>query len=74
MRVQGPEHLSTAQSLELLALTMWRQGELAAAGSALQRALTVYENTLPPDHPRLARCRGQIAEILRSDPPPGPSP
>jgi tetratricopeptide (TPR) repeat protein/transcriptional regulator with XRE-family HTH domain len=64
-KVLGPEHPSTAASLNNLALLLRAQGDLAAARPLLERALAIHENSLGPDHPLTATNLNNLALLLQ---------
>jgi tetratricopeptide (TPR) repeat protein len=61
----GPEDLSTAGSLNNLALLLTGQGDLAAAQPHYERALAIYEKALGPEHPSTAASLNNLASLLQ---------
>ncbi len=61
----GPDHLSTAASLNNLALSLKTQGDLAGARPHYERALAIIERALGPEHPDVATSLNNLAELLR---------
>jgi tetratricopeptide (TPR) repeat protein len=62
-RVLGPDHPTTATSLNNLALLLQDQGELAAARPLLERALAISARVLGPEHQATVRSRRQLATL-----------
>ncbi len=61
----GPEHPSTATSLNNLAFLLKAQGDLAAAQPLCERALAIEEKLLGPEHPDTAPTLNNLALILQ---------
>jgi tetratricopeptide (TPR) repeat protein len=59
----GPEHLSTAQGLNNLALIYSAQGKFGEAEQLLQRALHIREQALGPEHPEVAESLTNLAVL-----------
>jgi len=64
--VLGPEHPSTATSLNNLALLYDNQGLYAKAEPLYQRALAIYEKALGPEHPDTATSLNNLAGLYAS--------
>ena len=62
----GPDHPSTAASLNNLALLYRSQGQYEQAEPLYQRALAIREKALGPDHPSTAASLNNLAELYRS--------
>jgi hypothetical protein len=62
-KVLGPEHPSTAMSLNNLASLLQDQGDLAGARPLYERALALYERALGPDHPSTNRVRRNLTGL-----------
>ena len=60
------EELETAKSLNNLALLYWDQGKYKEAEQLYQRALTIYEKALGPQHPYTQQIRQNYATLLRA--------
>ena len=65
-KVPGPEHPSTAITLNALALLYGRQRKYEQVESLLRRALAISEKMLGPDHPDTVRRRRQQRALHRS--------
>jgi tetratricopeptide (TPR) repeat protein len=63
-RVLGLDHPETAVSLSNLGLLLRDQGELAAARTCLERALSIQERVLPAGAPDLGSTLGALGAIL----------
>jgi tetratricopeptide (TPR) repeat protein len=63
---RGPEHPSTAQSLNDLALLLKTQGDLAAARPLYERALAIREKALGPEHPNTAQSLNNLGLLLKT--------
>jgi tetratricopeptide (TPR) repeat protein len=61
----GPEHLSTATTLNNLALSLKVMGDLAGARPCYERSLAIIEKALGPEHPDVATSLSNLAELLR---------
>ena len=61
----GPEHLSTATTLNALALSLKAVGDLAGARTCYERSLAIIEKALGPEHPDVATSLSNLAELLR---------
>jgi tetratricopeptide (TPR) repeat protein len=68
-KVLGPDHASTATSLNNLALLLQDQGDLAGARPLYERALAISEKVLGPDHLNTNRtrqnCSACVANLSR---------
>jgi tetratricopeptide (TPR) repeat protein len=62
----GPEHPSTAISLNNLAALLQDQGDLAAARPLYERALAICEKVLAPEHPETADSLNCLAFLLQA--------
>ena len=62
----GPDHPSTAQSLNNLAALYASQGRYEDAEPLYQRALGIYEKALGPDHPDTAGSLNNLALLYDS--------
>jgi tetratricopeptide (TPR) repeat protein len=60
----GPDHPTTATSLDNLANVLHDKGDLNAALAHHQRALTIRETRLGPNHPDTVRSRKQLAALM----------
>jgi tetratricopeptide (TPR) repeat protein len=60
----GPQHPSTATSLQHLAYILHAQGELHTARTHHQRALAIREAQFGPDHPDTAQSLADLAGTL----------
>ncbi|HZD67528.1 MAG TPA: tetratricopeptide repeat protein [Actinomycetes bacterium] len=60
----GPDHPTTAQRLDNLALVLYDQGDLNHARTLHERALTIHEARLGPDHPDTVRSRERLAVVV----------
>jgi len=69
-KVLGPEHSTTATSLNNLARLLHDQGDLTRARSLYERALAIDEKVLGPEHPDANRVRCNLTRLLlaRSQP------
>jgi tetratricopeptide (TPR) repeat protein len=63
----GPEHPSTATSLNNLAMLLQQHGDLTAARSLFGRALAIDERVFGPDHPRTATTLNNLAALLQQE-------
>ena len=63
-QVLGPDHPSTATSLNNLAVFYQDQGKYAEAEPYLQRALTIIEQALGPDHPNTVTVRRNYESLV----------
>src|SRR5438094_320413 len=61
----GPDHPTTAPSLNNLAYLLQAQGDLAAARPLFERALAICEKALGPDHPDTVTVRRNLASLSR---------
>ncbi len=61
----GPDHPTTATSLNNFALLLRDQGDYAAARSLFERALAIREQALGPTHPATAISLNSLALLLR---------
>jgi Flp pilus assembly protein TadD len=61
----GPDHPTTAQSLNNLAGLLDATGDYAGARLLLERALAITEQTLGPDHPTTAQSLNNLAGLLK---------
>jgi hypothetical protein len=61
----GPEHPSTATSLNNLASLLQDQGDLAGARPLFERALAIREKALGPEHPSTAQSLNNLASLLQ---------
>jgi Tetratricopeptide repeat len=59
--VLGPEHPSTATSLDDLGNLLWDQREVAGARPLFERALVICEKMLGPAHPSTATSLNGLA-------------
>ena len=59
----GPEHPTTALSLNNLAALLYAQGDYAAARPLLERALQITEQVLGPDHPHTRTVRANLTAL-----------
>jgi len=62
----GPDHPSTATSLDNLAVLYDTQGRYAEAEPLLRRALAIREKALGPDHPDTALSLNNLAALYRA--------
>ncbi len=62
----GPEHPSTATSLNNLALLLSAQGDLGGARPLFERALAIDEMALGPEHPDTAQSLNNLAGLLQA--------
>jgi serine/threonine protein kinase len=62
----GRPHNSTAMALNDLGLVRIEQNELVEAEALLSEALAMYEQLLPPDHPRIAQALSNLAQVAAS--------
>jgi tetratricopeptide (TPR) repeat protein len=60
----GPDHPSTARSLNNIGNTLRARGELPAARSYFEQALGILDKRLGPDHPDTARTLNNLAAML----------
>ena len=60
----GPEHPSTAASLNELSNLLYGQGELPIARSLFERALAIRERVLGPDHPDTSETLNNLGVVL----------
>ena len=60
----GPDHPSTARSLNNLAILYNSQGLYEEALPLFQRALTISEQALGPDHPDVALSLNNLASLF----------
>jgi tetratricopeptide (TPR) repeat protein len=67
----GPDHPTTAHSLNNLALVLYFQGDLDGARGLHERALTIREARLGPDHPHTAQSLNNLALVLSDQGDPG---
>ena len=58
----GPDHPAIAVGLGNLAGLLQDQGDFAEARPLLERALSVAESALGPDHPNTNRLRSNLAK------------
>jgi len=65
-KVLGPDHPTTASSLNNLGLLLRAQGDLAGARLYYERALAIREKVLGPDHPDIAGSLNNLGALLRS--------
>ena len=65
-KVLGPDHPSTALSLNNLAALYDNQGKYDEAESLYQRALAIREKVLGSDHPDTAETRNNLAVLHSS--------
>jgi non-specific serine/threonine protein kinase/serine/threonine-protein kinase len=61
----GPEHPSTAMSMDNVAATLRDLGQLDEAEPLLLRGLAIREKTLPADHPNIAKSLNGLAILYR---------
>jgi Tfp pilus assembly protein PilF len=61
--VLGPDHPTTATSLNNLGWLLQGLGQREAARPYLERALAIWEKVLGPDHPTTAAARRAIESI-----------
>jgi tetratricopeptide (TPR) repeat protein len=62
----GPEHPSTATSLNDLAVLLRDQGNYAGARPLYDRALPILEEALGPEHPDTARSLNNFANLIQA--------
>src|SRR5262245_26305695 len=62
----GPEHLSTATSLNTLAILYWNLGRFPEAEPLYKRSLAIREKALGPDHSHVGVTLNNLAELYRS--------
>ena len=62
----GPEHPSTATSLNNLALLLNARGDLGGARPLFERALAIDEMALGPEHPDTAQSLNNLAGLLQA--------
>jgi tetratricopeptide (TPR) repeat protein len=60
---QRGDRVDVAKGLNNLGLVLWAEGDLAGARAAFERALRIFEQFLPPDHPHIAIVRGNLARV-----------
>jgi tetratricopeptide (TPR) repeat protein len=60
----GPDHPTTAASLNNLGYALQAQGDLPAARAVFERALAIDEAHLGPDHPATATSLDNLATVL----------
>jgi tetratricopeptide (TPR) repeat protein len=65
-KLLGPEHPSTATSLNNLALLLEAQGDLAGARPLYERALAIHEKLLGTEHPSTATSLDNLAGLLEA--------
>ena len=65
-KVLGPEHPSTAESLNNFAVWLQTLGDLAGARPLHERALAIREKTLGPEHPGTAYSLANLAKLLQT--------
>jgi len=65
-KAQGADHPDTAMSLNILAVLLHDQGDLAAARPRFERSLAIREKALGPEHPDTARTLSNLASLLRA--------
>jgi tetratricopeptide (TPR) repeat protein len=63
-RALGPEHPSTAESLNNLAGLLQNQGDVVGARPLYERALAIKEKALGPEHPSTATSLNNLAGLL----------
>jgi tetratricopeptide (TPR) repeat protein len=61
----GPEHSSTAGSLNNLAALLHAGGDLAGARPLFERAVAIFGNTLGPEHPSTVPSLNNLALLLQ---------
>jgi tetratricopeptide (TPR) repeat protein len=62
----GPDHPDTATSLNNLAKLYGNQGKYEQAEPLYQRALSIDERALGPQHPTTQRIRANYTRLLRT--------
>jgi CHAT domain-containing protein len=65
-KAQGPEHPSTGNSLNNLALLYGSMGQYAQALPMYQRALAISEKAEGPEHPSTGTSLNNLAELYKS--------
>jgi tetratricopeptide (TPR) repeat protein len=66
-KVLGPDHVSTAASLNNLGFLLQKQGELVLARRHFERALMACEKSLGPNHPNTASCLSNLGGVLQEE-------
>jgi tetratricopeptide (TPR) repeat protein len=64
-RIQGPNHLDTAISLNNLGYLLRVQADYAGAQLRYERSLAIREKMLGSDHPDIANCLNNLGIVLR---------
>ena len=66
VKVFGPDHPHTAESLHNLASLWQAQGDHETARPLFERALTINEKTIGPEHQRTNQTRSKLARLRLS--------
>ena len=66
-KVLGPDHRSTASTLNYLAMLYRAQGRYAEALPYYQRALSIREKALGPEHPDTAQSLNNLAVLFGTE-------
>jgi tetratricopeptide (TPR) repeat protein len=67
LRTVGEKHSELAQCLETLAILYDKEGDANQAKQLYERALNIWEETLPPEHPLVIHCLTSYTDLLKRD-------
>ncbi|KAL5867143.1 hypothetical protein ACKVWM_007998 [Pyricularia oryzae] len=65
-KVLGPENPSTLNSMNNLALVLYRQGKYEEAEQMHRKTLALYEKVLGPENPSTLNSMNNLASVLKN--------